>query len=58
MKIIYGEIFEGRPREDAIAHLKKFKKDVSLLDSIMATVRELKLRCFPTRLVKKPWIGS
>jgi hypothetical protein len=57
MKVIYRERFEGRPGEDPIA-LKSLKKDVNVLDSIMSTAREFKLRCFPICSVKKLWIGS
>jgi hypothetical protein len=58
IKAIYEERYKGNLGDDPIAHLKKFEKDVILLRLIMLATRELKLRCFLTRLLLDHWIGS
>jgi hypothetical protein len=52
IKSIYEEIYKGNLGDDPIAHLQKYKKRCVLLRLKMLVTRELKLRCFITRLLQ------
>jgi hypothetical protein len=58
VKSIYEDKYKQNPCDDPIAHLEKFEKKYStLLRLIMLATRELKLRCFLTRLLLDRSIG-